>query len=135
MKFNLPTKEQADEIVAKSEAFYRADRVVEGQNVAIFDYRLASLGDFVDNEAFELRGLTFVQESNGTWKRELLMNKFFNINQCSMDDLWEIELEDGTVLKLDEMQICTLANGKEKFARDLTENDDVVNWDKVTEEQ
>lgn len=83
MEFKLPTKDECDAIVANCEAFYRADRVVEGQNVAIYDYRLASLSDFTDNEAFELRGLTFVQEENGTWTRNILLNKFFNINQCS----------------------------------------------------
>jgi len=30
---------------------------------------------------YELRGLTFVEQPDGTWERNLLMNKFFNVNQ------------------------------------------------------
>ena len=81
MKFYLKTKEECDLIVARNEAFLRADRVVMGYNVAIYDYRLASLGDFVNDEAFELRGLTFVEQPDGTWERNILLQKFFNINQ------------------------------------------------------
>lgn len=81
MDYNLLSKDDCDAICAKTEAFYRADRVVEGVNVAIYDYRLASISDFVDNKAFELRGLCFVEQPDGTWARNLLMNKFFNINQ------------------------------------------------------
>ena len=81
MKFNLPTRERCQEIVKNSEAFYCTEKVVEDQNVELYDYRLASISDFVDNDAFELRGLTFVQLDNGEWRRELLMQKFFNYGQ------------------------------------------------------
>ena len=87
MKYYLKTKEECDAIVARNDAFLRADRVVEGFNVAIYDYRLASISDFVDDEAFELRGLTFVENpETGEWERNLLMNKFFNINQSKFND-------------------------------------------------
>lgn len=94
MDFYLPTKQECDAICDKTEAFYRADRVVEGQNVAIYDYRLASISDFVDNKAFELRGLCFVENSKGEWERNILMNKFFNINQTTMEDI--VRLTRGT---------------------------------------
>ena len=81
MEFYLKTKEEYDTIVENNDAFYRADRVVEGQEVAIYDYRLASISDFVDNEAFEMRGLCFVKNSEGKWERNILMNKFFNYSQ------------------------------------------------------
>lgn len=134
MEFHLLTKEECDLIVENSEAFYRADREVEGCNVAIYDYRLASLSDFTDNKAFELRGLCFVEQEDGSWQRNLLMNKFFNVNQCSMDDLWEIEVGDST-LRVNETHLFHLANGKKKFAKDLTDKDDIVGWDKLTEDQ
>jgi len=82
MKYYLKTKEECDAVVARNDAFLRADRVVEGFNVAIYDYRLASIGDFVDDEAFELRGLTFVENpETGEWERNLLLQKFFNYSQ------------------------------------------------------
>jgi len=88
MKYYLPTREECQKIIKKTDSFYVAERIVEGQKVEIYDYRLASLSDFVENKAFELRGLTFVEQSDGTWKRHLLMNKFFNINQT---DGWMFE--------------------------------------------
>ena len=81
MKFNLPTRDECRKIVESTDAFFVAERVVEGQNVELYNYRLASISDFTDNNAFELRGLCFVQLNDGTWERNILMNKFFNINQ------------------------------------------------------
>ena len=107
MKFYLKTKEECDEIVKNSEAFYKAERVIEGQNVVIYDYRLASISDFVDNEAFELRGLCFVEQSDGSWKRNLLLNKFFNVGQTigwMLEDVQDKKIvrvqnkEDGSIL-------------------------------------
>ena len=84
MDYSLLSKAECDAIVESSEAFYRADRVVEGQNVAIYDYRLASASDFFPEEGpnrTEMRGLCFVEQENGTWQRNILMQKFFNIGQ------------------------------------------------------
>jgi len=81
MKFYLKTKQECDEIVARNEAFIKAEREVEGVNVVMYDYRLASISDFANDEAFELRGLTFIEQPDGTWKRNLLMQKFFNYGQ------------------------------------------------------
>ncbi len=85
MNFCLPELKEVERIVKNSEAFYIKDTVVEGQNVKLVDYRLASISDFV-NGSFELRGLCFVQQSNGTWKRHLLLNKFFNLGQTKFSD-------------------------------------------------
>ena len=107
MKYYLKTKQECDAIVDKCEAFYRADRIVEGQNVALYDYRLASLSDYVDNEAFELRGICFVEQSDGTWERNLLLQKFFNVNQTigwMYDDVKDKKVqriqnkEDGSII-------------------------------------
>lgn len=81
MEFKLPTREEAKAITENSEAFYVTETRVEGYNVELYDYRLASISDFVDNNAFELRGLCFVETETGVWERNILMNKFFNVNQ------------------------------------------------------
>lgn len=85
MKFNLPTRERCQEIVQKTEAFYCTQRNIYGYNVELYDYRLASFGDFVNNEAWELRGLCYIQDEDGNWHRNILMNKFFNLNESKME--------------------------------------------------
>jgi len=62
--------------------FYESKFVVEGYDVSIFNYRLAQYSDFIDNSAFEMRGLTFIFNEDGSlFKRYLLLHKFFNLNQ------------------------------------------------------
>ena len=62
-------------------AFYEAKLVVDGYNVSIFNYRLASYKDFSDNLAWEMRGLVYVFDNDGTYKTYRLLHKFFNLNQ------------------------------------------------------
>lgn len=62
-------------------AFYEAKFVVDGYNVSIFNYRLASYKDFSDNLAWEMRGLVYVFDNDGTYKTYRLLHKFFNLNQ------------------------------------------------------
>ena len=88
MTNSMPTKAQCDTIVANNQAFYRKDLHINGTNVAVYNYRLASLTDFtrpVENDtslsAFELLGLTFVEQDDGSWERWLSMSKFFNVNE------------------------------------------------------
>lgn len=128
MKFYLKTKEECDAIVASNDAFYKADRVIEGQNVTIYDYRLASLSDFMNDEAFELRGLCFVKQSDGSWKRNILMNKFFNVNQTEgwmYDDVKDKEIvdlankEDGSIISFVEFENGNVrAKSKTSFESD-----------------
>ena len=80
----------------------------------------------VDNNAFELRGITFVQVEN-EWKRNILLNKFFNIGQCSQDDLYEFVI-DNEIVKVYETHVFTLENGKTKLAKELTEKDNIKSW-------
>ena len=62
--------------------FYESKFVVEGYEVSIFNYRLANYSDFASNSAFEMRGLTFVFNEDGSlFNRYLLLHKFFNLNQ------------------------------------------------------
>ena len=68
--------------LGKDAPFYESKLVVDGYNVAIFNYRLAMYSDFIDNKAFEMRGLTFIFNEDGSlFKRYLLLHKFFNLNQ------------------------------------------------------
>jgi len=99
MKYYLPTKEECDDIVENSEAFYKADREVEGYKVAMYDYRLASISDFTNNNAFELRGITFIYNpETKIWERNLLMNKFFNIGET---EGWLIEdVKDKKIIRI-----------------------------------
>ncbi len=135
MKINLPTRERCQEIVKNSEAFYCMEKVVEGQKVELYDYRLVSISDFVDNDAFELRGLTFVQTDNGTWERNILLNKFFNVNQTTMDDLLELVINNGDILRVNETHNFQVKSNSDninnKMARDLTERDNIVSWDEI----
>lgn len=62
-------------------AFYEAKLVVDGYRVSVFNYRLATNADFRDNEAYEMRGLAYVFDEDGSYKSYRLLHKFFNLNQ------------------------------------------------------
>ena len=109
MEFYLPTRDECQDLVQESEVFYCSTRVVEGQTVEMMDYRLAGINDFFQGESnwTELRGLTFVQLDDGTWERNILMNKFFNIGQCpgwNVEDVKDKKItriqnkEDGSII-------------------------------------
>lgn len=69
--------------------FYESKHNVDGFDVSIFNYRLATFGNFEqpiegrsDIKAYEMRGITFVWNKDGTlYNRYLLLDKFFNLNQ------------------------------------------------------
>lgn len=91
MKYFIPTYDQCREICDAQEnfLFFEQKYVINGFNVSIFDYKLASPGVFTspvpgkDYLAHELRGLTFIFNHDGTlFNHYLLLAKFFNINQC-----------------------------------------------------
>jgi T4 RnlA family RNA ligase len=86
----LPTYEDCVEMCSKEEsAFYESKFVLDGYAVSVFNYRLAQYKDFVtplekrpEVKAYEMRGLTFVFNKDGSlFKRFLLLEKFFNLNQ------------------------------------------------------
>lgn len=98
MEFNLLTRDECQEIVKNSEAFYCTTTEVEGYLVEMYDYRLASYTDFEDNKAYELRGLTFIEVSPGVWERNILMSKFFNCNQ-TINWMYE-DLKDKKIVRV-----------------------------------
>ena len=57
--------DEALKIVESSTSFQVKYDVVNGSKVAMFGYRLADFNDFYDNNAFEMRGLTYVQDILG----------------------------------------------------------------------
>jgi len=122
----IPTYDEAVEMCSFDQSpFYETKLVVDGFNVSLFNYRLASYGDFQSPlrfkqktlSAFEMRGLTFVFNSDGSlYKRYILLHKFFNLNQTPdslYSDLKDLKIksiqnkEDGSVASF-----IKLPNGK-----------------------
>lgn len=102
-KFYLPTYEECLAIVKANENFFEKKTEVDGVPVSIFNYRLATLMDFLAPlgesspvQASELRGLTFVHDKN--IQRYLAMHKFFNLEQTNF--YMYSDVKDKTVLKV-----------------------------------
>lgn len=99
MEYYLPTYEECTAIVKKYDGveFYESVHYVDDYKISTFNYRLVWYDDFITPlgedspvKAWELRGICFVFDKDGSlFKRYLLMNKFFNINQveCTQLDL------------------------------------------------
>lgn len=88
--YKLPTYDQAVEMCyGEDSPFYESKLVEDGYNISIFNYRLAQYKDFItpmvgrdDLKGYEMRGLTFVFNEDGSlYNRFLLLEKFFNLNQ------------------------------------------------------
>jgi T4 RnlA family RNA ligase len=87
----IPSYEECKRIVDEHEnfLFYEVKHEVEGFVVSVFNYRLANWTHFdkpVESDpnlkAFELRGLTFVWNKDGSlYNRYLMLDKFFNLDQ------------------------------------------------------
>ncbi len=78
----LNYNEALDLVNLPNSPFYESKYSVDGYNISTFNYRLASWSDFNAPGAKEMRGLTFVFNSDGSlFKRYLLLEKFFNLNQ------------------------------------------------------
>jgi T4 RnlA family RNA ligase len=121
----LPSYEDCVEMCSKIDSpFYESKYSIEGFPISVFNYRLAQYKDFVnpietrpDVKAFEMRGLTFVFNKDGSlFKRFLLLEKFFNLNQVP-DSMYSIvknykikfinNKEDGSIASF-----IQLPNGK-----------------------
>lgn len=75
------SRKQCQDIVKETDKFYCKKTVVNGFNIEMYNYRMmASYEDFVKYDAFELRGLTFVEYEDG-WVRFIALHKFFNIDE------------------------------------------------------
>lgn len=94
----LPTLEQADAIVRGNPAFEKATHQVMGRTVHNFGYLLPGYMDFErplpdrpDVKAHELRGLTFVEQADGTVTRHLMLAKFHALNQTAGHMLRDVQ--------------------------------------------
>ena len=79
------TYEDVLKICQMNESFKMKTQVFGDTTVAQVTYFLASAGDFFDARGdgsmvngTELRGIMFIKEGDGEWKRFLFLNKFFN---------------------------------------------------------
>lgn len=87
----LPSYEECRKIADEHDnfLFYEIIHEVDNYKISVFNYRLANWSHFETPipsdpkiKAYELRGLTFVWNKDGTlYNRFLLMDKFFNIDQ------------------------------------------------------
>ena len=88
---SLPDFTELMHLCDTNEAFYFADHQFDGNTYRIFNYRMASYGDFLLPSALECRGHTYIQHATGVWFLvSLPMQKFFNDgeNPFTMDLDW-----------------------------------------------
>ena len=100
-KYYLPTYEECRAICDKYDNFnfYESSTIVDGYKISMFNYRLVKYDDYLyplgkDNplKANELRGICYVFDTDGSlYKRFLLMEKFFNLNQVEETQLHNIK--------------------------------------------
>lgn len=149
-KYNLLSYNEALSLTGVDDTFYESKLVVNGYNISIFNYRLANYNDFLDNDSFEMRGLTFVFSEDGSlFKRYLLLHKFFNLNQVESTQyslIKDLEIksvsnkEDGSVasfIKLPNGDVVgkskmsfdsDQASGMNRLYKSNSELRDFVNW-------
>lgn len=109
--------------------FYEKTYTVDGYKISTFNYMLAQYADFVNYKGYELRGLTFVFNLDGSlYKRFPLLRKFFNLNQVEETQLHVVKdlpfnsvyrKEDGSVISF-----FDLPNGR-ILAKSKMESDNV----------
>ena len=84
IKYNLPTYEECLEVCNRTGdmKFYKKELFYNKYKIVVFNYRFVDLNDFINNDALEYRGLTFVFNEDGTlYNRFLKLRKFFNLNE------------------------------------------------------
>lgn len=90
--FFIPSYDEAVAICQMNPVFYETKHKVNGYDVSVFNYRLATYDDFRSEDAFEMRGLTFVFNTDGTlYKRFLGLHKFFNVNETEITQAHDIK--------------------------------------------
>lgn len=112
--------EKALQITKDSSSFYVNYTQVNGHQVAMFNYMLAGYADFVAYDAFELRGLTYIQNADGSWgDAQLHLHKFFNLNQSADYMLSDVQNKDLIAVydKLDGSMIRFVSVGGQVFAK------------------
>ena len=91
MRF-IPSYQEAVDICQRNPVFYETKHRIGNYDVSVFNYRLATFDDFRNENAFEMRGLTFVFNTDGSlFKRFLGLEKFFNVNETEMTQLHSVK--------------------------------------------
>jgi len=80
--YKIPSYEECVDICNKypPKTFYEKKKICQGYNFSFFSYRLAEYRHFLESNAFEMKGLTFMHY-NGVSKPYLMFNKFWELNQ------------------------------------------------------
>lgn len=135
------TYEDVKLICEKNESFKMKHQRFGDTLVAQATYFLASAGDFFDAHkdgsmvrATELRGITFVKEGEGEWKRYLFLDKFFNVNQTNGTDVTWMDLKiNGISKKVNINQLYATSDGRTYRAIDLKVGMTVGEFDRGNE--
>jgi len=91
MRYHIPTYEEVQEILTlnPNPLFYETINIVDGFVIKSYNYRFATYENFIKPignktyiDAKELRGISFIFNSDGTpYKRFICLRKFWNLNQ------------------------------------------------------
>jgi T4 RnlA family RNA ligase len=87
----------------KVKKFYFKEYIIDGFKTVTFSYHYGKYVDFMNNNAFEMRGITFVFNGDQLWKVFPAFEKFFNIGEheaISLNNLKTLEI-DYVMKKLD----------------------------------
>jgi T4 RnlA family RNA ligase len=123
MNYFIPTYNEAVSMTGGTEdLFYSSEYNIDGYKIVVFNYRLAQYNDFINppggvRNAFEMRGLTYVFNTDGTlYERYLLLDKFFNLNQVPSTLYSEVkDLKINNIYSKEDGSVITfikLPNGK-----------------------
>lgn len=150
MKEYLPTLDDCELIVENNSTFKRKEEIIEGKRVIQFSYLLAKHNDFSNPiegsslTAEELRGITFVEQPDNTFKRFLMIPKFFNLNQventlfhnvCNQEVKLVSNKLDGSMITFVPIGDIVLPKTKFSFFNDQTKMaSDVYYSNKATKE-
>jgi T4 RnlA family RNA ligase len=106
---NLPSYEECVNLcIGNDSPFYETKLKVEGFDVSVFNYRLATHSDFNDKKNREMRGICFVFNLDGTlFKRYILLEKFFNLNQ--VEDSMYSSVKDFTIKSISNKEDGSIA--------------------------
>ena len=109
-RYNLLSYDEAVALTKLVDSpFIESKLVVDNFSVSIFNYRLAQYSDFLDNKALEMRGLTFIFNEDGSlFKRHLLLQKFFNLNQ--VPDTQYSEVKDFSIKYINNKEDGSIAS-------------------------
>lgn len=93
MKRFLPTYNEALKLCNYNNSpFIHKEVYIDGYKIVMFNYRITLFSDFYYNNAYEMRGITYVfNKDNTLYKRFLSLHKFFNINENALTEYNKIK--------------------------------------------